>query len=151
MSSKEIMLNIAVKSLKKKIFISWLMQVSPKAVFQEHTWWALAVHGNLGPGAALRYPLTCTRCGHRLLSILFITGAVPCCFPMHSRACMAVCAGSLTCCSLCLIPAQRWAAEVLLTHGLYCSSAFVMVSLQIKQQGKGVEWNLPLIYETQEP
>lgn len=70
---------------------------------------------------------------------VYNSGAVPCCLLMQSHARMAVCAGSLTCCSLCLIPAQRWAAEVLLTHGLYCSSAFVMASLQIKQQGKGVE------------
>jgi len=37
--------------------------VSPKAVLQEHTWWVLAAHGLVGPGAAAAQsnPLTDVR------------------------------------------------------------------------------------------
>lgn len=139
MSSKEIMLNIVVEEFKdENIHIMTNGSVTGSCVPRAHLMssgcsWAYGTWSWSGPkvppdlhkvwAQAPPYPV----CN---------SGAAPCCLLMHSHAHMAVCAGSLTCCSLCLIPAQGWAAEVLLTHDLYRFLSIFYGFLANKTTGK---------------
>lgn len=117
--------------------------MSPKAVLQEHTWWAPAAHGLLGSGAAAAQgnPLTHTRCGQGLLST-FSTTLVRCCLLMQReqsswRTCQVIC---LTCCSVYATPAKGWVTKLLPTYGVYCVDGIYYSFLEVLMNENKMEW-----------
>lgn len=117
--------------------------MSPKAVLQKHTWWALAAHGLLGSGAAAARsnPLTHTRCGQGLLSTFSTTLVLCCLLVQREQSSWHMCeVVGLTCCSLCATPAKGWVTEVLPTRGVYCVDGIYYSFFEVLMDENKSEW-----------